>query len=119
MLRRYVGEFVREYAGKLSLAFHHCESASRDVDVTSGSSEGVNAIGVQHDEVPGKLAAGTVLCECASDERDILVGIRVLSDSILLAHFRADLFAEANLVLFGEIPLLSLFVEFLFFLGGF
>src|SRR4051812_31357957 len=119
MFRRYVSEFVCEYAGKFSLVFHHCESASRNVDITAGSSEGVNAIGVQHDEMPGKLVARTVLCERGSDECDVLVDIGVLSDSILLAYCSADLFTEADLVFFGETPLLSLLVNFLFLLVDF
>ena len=43
---------VREHARQLGLVGHQPQCAARDVNVPAGSREGVDAVGVEHDEVP-------------------------------------------------------------------
>ena len=63
MLLRDVRDLVAEHAGQLRLVLDQAERAARDVDDAAGRRERVDAVGVEHDELPVEVRT---LLACAS-----------------------------------------------------
>ena len=87
---------------------HQRQRAARDVDVAAGRGKRVHAVGVEHDELPGKLRPLAVLRQHAADERHVLVDRRILDDAVTLPDLLADGRADLLLVFVGDLQIVEL-----------
>ena len=81
VLVRDVADFVAEHAGELRFVLDQAERAARDVHDAAGRREGVDAVGIEHDEVQSRSGRSDLLRERRADERDVLVDRRILHDA--------------------------------------
>src|SRR6185436_4770060 len=103
-----VNDLVTEDACKLRLVAHQRERAARDVHVAARRGQRVDAVGVEHDELPGKLRPLAVLRQHVADERHVLVDRRILDDAVALPNLLADGCADLLLVLVGDLQIVEL-----------
>ncbi len=93
-----VDQLVAEHAGQLRLVGDQRQAALRDVDVAAGRGEGVDGVGVEHDEAPRVVGLLADAGQDGADERHVAVHGLVLHHAELLADVGADLGAELLLL---------------------
>ena len=89
---------MTEDTRQLGLVLDQPERAARDVHDAARGSERVDAVRIEHDELPVQLRTRAGLRKDIADERHIPGDVLVLIDAEFLPELRADLLAELPLV---------------------
>ncbi len=96
-----VGQLMAEHAGQLRFVGDERQAALGDVHVAAGRGEGVDRVGVEHDEPPRIVGLLADPGQHGPDQRDVAVHRRILGDAEFLADVGADLGAELLLLGLG------------------
>ena len=108
MLLGDVGDLVPEHAGQLRFALDQPERAAGDVDDPARRGEGVDAVGVEDDELPLQVRPRAGLRQHVPTSVTYFVTAASWKTPNSFADLDADLLADLALVGLGDLEVLDL-----------
>jgi hypothetical protein len=103
-----VDELVTQHAGQFGFILDQRQRAAGDVDVATGRGEGIDAVGVEDDEVPRQRGTRAGRGERAAHQRHIAVDGGILDHTVARANPLADRGAELLFFGIGELDVANL-----------